>query len=207
MFAATAAANQEHQPDAEPADALSAAREVHAAPMTPAEQVEIINMVTEIASMVRDIRKQDAQLRADLGKASADTAARLRDYERRLAMAEAKTALAAASGAAEEASHPASEAPPIGASVIPVSATRIVAPAPVQAGPSMGLPASAAPKTYRVQAASPGLAMLAQVDRGGGEGAQMQVVVGDTIPDWGRVKSIAQKGTAWVVLTERGPIQ
>ena len=35
----------------------------------------------------------------------------------------------------------------------------------------------------------------------------MQVVVGDTIPDWGRVKSIAQKGTAWVVLTDRGPIQ
>jgi hypothetical protein len=51
------------------------------------------------------------------------------------------------------------------------------------------------------------LALLAQVDRGGGDGAQMQVVVGDTVPDYGRVKSIAQKGTSWVVTTEHGAIQ
>jgi hypothetical protein len=66
---------------------------------------------------------------------------------------------------------------------------------------------SAAVKSYRVQAASPGLALLAEVERGGGEGAQMQVVVGDTIPDYGRVRSIAQKGTAWIVTTEHGQIQ
>jgi hypothetical protein len=66
---------------------------------------------------------------------------------------------------------------------------------------------SAAGKSYRVQAASPGLALLAEVERGGGEGAQMQVIVGDTIPEYGRVKSIAQKGTAWVVTTEHGQIQ
>ena len=43
-------------------------------------------------------------------------------------------------------------------------------------------------KKYRLQAASPGLAMLAEVDRGGGEGAQIQVAVGDTVPGYGRVK-------------------
>ncbi len=62
-------------------------------------------------------------------------------------------------------------------------------------------------KRYRVQAASPGLALLAEIDRGGGEGAQLQVVVGDSIPGYGRVKSIAQRGTSWVVSTEHGAIQ
>ncbi len=66
-------------------------------------------------------------------------------------------------------------------------------------------PANSA-RRYHVQAASPGLALLAQVDRGGGEGAQLQVVVGDTIPGYGRVKSIAQRGTRWVVMTEHGAI-
>jgi len=60
---------------------------------------------------------------------------------------------------------------------------------------------------YRVQAASPGLAMLAEVDRGGGEGAQFEVLVGDKIPGYGKVTSIGQRGTAWVVATEHGDIQ
>ena len=83
---------------------------------------------------------------------------------------------------------------------IPVAATRPIAVVPSPLVPS-------APKIYRVQAASPGLALLAQVDRGGGDGAQIQVVVGDIVPDYGRVKSIAQKGTVWVVTTEHGAIQ
>jgi hypothetical protein len=58
-----------------------------------------------------------------------------------------------------------------------------------------------------VQAASPGLALLAEVERGGGEGAQIQVVVGDTIPGYGRVKDISQRGTTWSVTTENGAIQ
>jgi hypothetical protein len=81
-----------------------------------------------------------------------------------------------------------------------ISLTRAIAVVPAPGG-------STAVKLYRVQAASPGLALLAQVDRGGGEGAQIQVAVGDSVPDYGRVKSISQKGTAWVVTTEHGPIQ
>ncbi|OJW30010.1 MAG: hypothetical protein BGO51_18780 [Rhodospirillales bacterium 69-11] len=60
---------------------------------------------------------------------------------------------------------------------------------------------------YHVQAASPGLAMLAQVDRGGGDGAQLQVQVGDTIPGYGRVLSVEQQGTNWAVRTEHGTIR
>jgi hypothetical protein len=49
--------------------------------------------------------------------------------------------------------------------------------------------------------------MLTEVARGGGDGAQLQVTVGDTIPGWGRVKSVAQRGTSWVVSTEHGVIE
>ena len=185
-------------------DTLTVATNLRASPMTPPEQVQVLNLVTEMAAMVKDLRKQQAQLRADLGKSSADATARLTDYERRLALAEARSAVTAADDATETApgksAEPVSEPAAAPLKPIPVLATRPVAvvPAPAPSG---------VPKVYRVQAASPGLALLAQVDRGGGDGAQLQVVVGDTVPDYGRVKSIAQKGTTWVVTTEHGAIQ
>jgi hypothetical protein len=67
-------------------------------------------------------------------------------------------------------------------------------------------PADVEPHKYRVQAASPGLAMLAEVDRGGGDGAQVQVTVGDDLPGYGKVKSVSQRGTSWVVTTEKAVI-
>jgi hypothetical protein len=185
-------------------DALAVATSLRASPMTPPEQVQVLNLVTEMAAMVKDLRKQQTQLRADLGKSSADVTARLTDYERRLALAEARSAVTAADDATETAPgksvEPVSEPAAATLKPIPVLATRPVAVVPAPAPPGV-------PKVYRVQAASPGLALLAQVDRGGGDGAQLQVVVGDTVPDYGRVKSIAQKGTAWVVTTEHGAIQ
>jgi hypothetical protein len=185
-------------------DALADAANLRAGSMLPPEQVQVLNLVTEMAAMVKDLRKQQAQLRTDLGRSSTDTSARLTDFERRLAFAEARNAVTAADTATDDtAAKPsslASDASPTVPRVTPVSLTRPVAvvPSPL---------VSSGPKTYRVQAASPGLALLAQVDRGGGDGAQIQVVVGDNVPDYGRVKSIAQKGTAWVVSTEHGAIQ
>jgi hypothetical protein len=49
--------------------------------------------------------------------------------------------------------------------------------------------------------------LLTEVARGGGDGAQIQVTVGDTVPGWGKVKSVSQAGTSWVVATEHGVIQ
>jgi hypothetical protein len=187
-----------------PPDALAVATNLRASPMTPPEQVQVLNLVTEMAAMVKDLRKQQAQLRADMGRSWADVAARLTDYERRLALAEARDAVTAADGATSNAPaklvEPASDPAAATLTPIPVMTRQPVAVAPLPL-------VASAPKVYRVQAASPGLALLAQVDRGGGDGAQMQVVVGDTVPGYGRVKSIAQKGTSWVVTTEHGVIQ
>jgi hypothetical protein len=65
----------------------------------------------------------------------------------------------------------------------------------------------AVPQQYHVQAASPGLAMLTTVDRSGGDGSQIEVQVGDTLPGYGHVLSVMQQGTSWVVKTDSGLIQ
>jgi hypothetical protein len=49
--------------------------------------------------------------------------------------------------------------------------------------------------------------MLAEVDHSGGDGAQLEVQVGDTIPGYGHVLSVTQQGTNWVVKTDSGLIQ
>ena len=48
---------------------------------------------------------------------------------------------------------------------------------------------------------------MRKVDPGGGDGAQLQVAVGDTLPGYGKIRSIAQQGTAWVVSTEHADIR
>jgi hypothetical protein len=199
-------------------DPVEAAGELRPAPLTPADQVQVLELVTQMAAMVRDLRAQHAQLRADFGKAATDNAARLADFERRLALAEARHALSAAQIAGEPlaAVPPASApAPAEGAPAVPgpgarqaSSATAVTAPV-VLTAVAAALPTSdkGPPKRYRVQAASPGLALLAEIDRGGGDGAQLEVLVGDTVPGYGKITSIGQRGTTWVVTTEHGNIQ
>jgi hypothetical protein len=188
-----------------PPDILAVATSLRASPMSPPEQVQVLNLITEMAAMVKDLRKQQAQLRSDLVKSSADVTAQLTDDERRLALAEARSAVSAADDTSGSAPANAPNAPANDPTLDLLKPTPVLATRPMAIVSSPLVPS--APKVYRVQAASPGLALLAQVDRGGGDGAQMQVVVGDTVPDYGRVKSIAQKGTSWVVTTEHGAIQ
>ena len=126
--------------------------------------------------------------------------ARIDDFQRRLTFAEAERSVAKASGVAAE---PAPTAP-----TIPVSepATTVVRPTLVVARAALPADPNQPVQRYRVQAASPGLAMLAAIDRAGDESAQLQVALGDTVPGYGRVKAVVQQGTTWVVKTERGTI-
>jgi len=78
--------------------------------------------------------------------------------------------------------------------------------ASVRPGEEVNAPVPAPPR-YRVQAASPGLAMLADMDRSGEESKPIQVSVGGQLPGFGRVIKISQHGTSWVVQTEKGAIQ
>jgi hypothetical protein len=176
-------------------DAAERALHLRAAPMTDDQQVQVLELVTDVAAMVHDLKQENASLRADFATTQADEHDRLKDLERRVALAEARAATSAA------AADPAQPAPAVAAASTagPVSIVRA----------STALPAvvPAAAKRYRVQAASPGMAMLTEVERGGGDGAQLEVTVGDTIPGWGKVLSVEQRGTSWVVSTQHGVIE
>jgi hypothetical protein len=147
--------------------ALDQAARLQPAPMSGREQVQVLQAVTEIATLVKDLRTQNAALRADIVRRSEQNRTRLADFERRLNLAEAQAAIRAASV------DPEAPAPPV-APVVPA-----VAAAPISAAP-----ADTSQRRYRVRAASPGMAMLAEQGRGGGDGAQIQVLVGDIVPGW-----------------------
>jgi hypothetical protein len=182
------------------ADAATSAATLQAAPMSTPEQVQVLELVTRLGALVADQRKEVDQLRADLARSRVDETARVDDFQRRLTFAEAERSVAKASGVAAE---PAPTAP-----TIPVSepATTVVRPTLVVARAALPADPNQPVQRYRVQAASPGLAMLAAIDRAGDESAQLQVALGDTVPGYGRVKAVVQQGTTWVVKTERGTI-
>ena len=187
-------------------DAASRAQHLLAGPMSSDEQVKVLELVTQMATMVRDQKTQIGALRADFAKTKLDDQARLADFARRVDLAEATRAVAAASGS-DTLVNAAQPSPPIGSNTAAVRPAMATGPVTVTRA-DMALPVAASEaKHYRVQAASPGLALLTEVERGGGDGAQIQVIVGGTIPGYGRVKSIAQIGSSWSVKTENGDIR
>ncbi len=176
-------------------DTVATAVALQAAPMAEPQQVEVLSLVTELGVLLRDMRSDIAGLRADQQRAAGTVGARLADFDRRLGLAEAKGAIAAAMGGARTAlAEATSPAPPI-ADPRPASETR---PAKASAAPGEK-------PHYRVQAASPGLAMLAEL--GGDAAKPLEIAVGDEVPGYGRVTAIGQRGAAWVVQTEHGTIQ
>jgi hypothetical protein len=186
-------------------DPIGETLHLRAEPMEDEEQIKVLGLVTQMAVMVRDLKTQNSALRQDFAHASDDNKARLADFERRLDLAEARNAVTAASSVGDAPAVPSD--PP---AEPPATARRTAAAVPVAlTRPGSVIPSSAPAdaKRYRVQAASPGLALLTEVARGGGDGAQVQVTVGDKLPGWGAVKSVAQKGTTWVVSTEHGNIE
>ncbi|MDE1905066.1 MAG: hypothetical protein KGH75_01265 [Rhodospirillales bacterium] len=198
---------------ATPTAALAAAAKLEAAPMSPPDQVQVLELVTQLATLVRDERTQISNLQADQQNAQKAEGAKLSDFERRLALVEASQAMASASDV--PASSDTLSAPPVSPTAVALTSARAAlkaasqppqAPAPAPAvAPTPAQPVT--PEIYHVQAASPGLAMLAEVDHSGGDGAQIQVQVGDTIPGYGHVLSVTQRGTNWIVQTDHGLIQ
>lgn len=160
--------------------------------MSPQQQIEVLGLVTQMGVMMRDQREENRQLRQDLAAMRETLDTQLADFNRRLSLAEARGAISAAMGAA---------APP------PAQPVSAAAPNPLRRSPAMEAGRPEERRRYRVQAASPGLAMLSELDRTGEAGATLQISVGDEIPGYGRVRSIGQEGSTWIVRAERGAIQ
>ena len=183
-----------------PMDAVAAVAALRPAPMTDAQQVQVLDLVTQLGTMLRDQRSEIAQLREDQQNLVQRVDGALNDFTRRMSLSEARGALGAASGEprVRQAAGPLSGSASTGAT--PVAARSIVPAAAVT-------PVDPASYRYHVQAASPGLAMLSELDASGGEQRQLPIAPGDTVPGWGKVVSISQRGTSWVVKTDRGLIQ
>ena len=181
-------------------DAADVAAALVAAPLSSRQVVDVLSVVTELGALVRDMRNENAQLRTQVATLNDTVATKTMDFEQRLGLAEARGSVAAAMGAGK---------PPVAAptSIVPAVVTvsgahtlHAMAVSPVSA------PARSA-RDYRVQAASPGLAVLADAGAGPGQAAGLQVSVGDDVPGVGRITSIGQRGSTWVVQTDHGAIQ
>jgi hypothetical protein len=183
-------------------DPIAATAALQPAPMTPEQQRDVLALVTQMGIIVRDLRTENAQMRTALDQLAATLDARTNEFDQRLTLAEAKGAVAAAMGAGNPETPVPEHAKPL--SLAPVSVKRAAAPPnaagkPVEAGEP--------PKRYRIQAASPGLAILAALDAGPDQTRAIQVAVGDPLPGYGKITDIFQRGTSWVVKAERGSIQ
>lgn len=175
-------------------DAVTVIAALRPAPMTEPQQVQVLDLVAQLGTLVRDQRAEIAQLRQDQQNVGQHVDAALADFGRRISLSEARRAVSAAGQAEASAVQP--------AGAVGNGVTLAVARSPLPAAP-----ADTGSHRYHVQAASPGLAMLSELDRSGGEERQLPVSPGDDVPGWGKVVSISQRGTTWTVRTDHGLIQ
>ncbi|NHO54758.1 hypothetical protein GOB87_12525 [Acetobacter estunensis] len=196
-------------PPAAPApDPVHIAASLQAAPMSDAQQTQVLGLVTEVAHLVEQQREELAQLRARLDieeKASHDTD---HDLTRRVSLLEAGAAVRDARAPRSEAGETRHDDVDRARSAVASArhdaeraddAPREVATAPVSARPTW------TPR-YRIVAASPQLAMLEDTAAPDGEVARVEAGPGTDLRGLGRILSISQKGTVWVIHTAHGDV-
>ncbi|WP_166144092.1 hypothetical protein [Methylosinus sp. RM1] len=164
-------------------------------------ETRLFGMITELSTLLRRTREEIATLQDSDKRTARAIEAKLNDFERRLNLGEAQRSLDAAKATPTSPPEPASPPP----AARPATGMKGVVPASLST--QSGADATMPPARYRVQAASPGLAMLAELDRSGDEIAPLQIGIGAHVPGYGRVTKISQRGTEWVVQTEKGPIR
>ena len=170
---------------------------IRPAPMSPPQQIQVLDLVAQLGTLIRNQRDEIAQLRNDQQRMQGHVDATMDDFRRRIALSEARRAVSGAFDADPHAAPRSSSGSP------KVKRTAVTTPAVASATPAIDMAAY----RYHVQAASPGLAMLSELDASGGEARQLPISPGDIVPGWGKVISISQRGTAWVVKTDHGLIQ
>jgi hypothetical protein len=169
--------------------------------MTDTQQLQVLELVTQLGVLVRDQRVEIAQLRTDQQNLKQRVDSSITDFGRRISLAEARGAVNAAMGTGVV---PPQTSTPAGAAGPDTGVAQVASKAVAPATPPT---ADSSTHRYHVQAASPGLAMLSELDASGGEERQLPVAPGEDVPGWGKVVSIVQQGTSWMVKTERGVIQ
>ena len=169
-----------------------------------------MGLVRELGAQLKDTRLTVAQLSETVADLKQQLEARTTEFDSRLTLSEAGTVLAE-SAKAGGATHPLSTAQP-GASSRTMPATRqatgpVSSPAPAPAPAPAHVSSTRTVKDFRIQGASPGLAVLNVLTPAAGEAPVLYLGLGDQVPGLGRIKTISQRSTSWVVLTDGGLIQ
>ena len=166
---------------AEPAPALAEVAKAVPPGVDAQQVVSTMALVQRMSLLVHDMHGEGLRYRTEVTALTGAVQAKASGLEERLRLAEARSAA--------------------GAGV----------PASDIAGDGGGLRAAAdvppVLRGYRVQAGSPGAAVLSDVGAGPERVARLLVMVGDQLPGAGRVTAIVQRGRGWIVRTERGVIQ
>ena len=157
-------------------------------------ETQTSDQISRLAAIVTRLTGQVKDLEGQVRTESAGAQEKLADLTRRVSLSESKSAITAAERAN-------------GSQVAEASAASASARVEGQAG---GLRIKVAgvdqKRNYRIQAASPGLAMLSAID-GGPDDRPIEVAIGTDLPGYGKVRSIEQHGQTWVVKADRGLIE
>jgi hypothetical protein len=154
-------------------------------------ETHTLEKIAELGALVTRLTGQVKDLQDKVQTLSTGADEKFADLTRRVALGEANRAVASAEsgGLAAQAQE---KGPAAGSEA--QERTRVkVAAADVK-------------HNYRIQAASPGLAMLTAVD-GSPDDRPVEVAIGTELPGYGRVLSIEQHGQAWVVKADHGSIE
>jgi hypothetical protein len=168
--------------------------EAHARLEAEKAETHTLEKIAELGALVTRLTGQVKDLQDKVQTDSTGSDEKFADLTRRVALGEANRAVASAENAGSAGS--AAQAREKG------SADGSEA----QERPRMKVSAADVKRTYRIQAASPGLAMLAAVD-GSPDDRPVEVAIGTELPGYGKVVSIEQHGEAWVVKADRGSIE
>lgn len=207
-------------PVTKPDDAAQRAAKLVAAPMSPKDQIDVLQLVTEEAALVQQSRAEVAALKAQMQQAEGSRQQHDRDLDRRLSMVEARKAVASAASAQTDAREaaaaqarealsaalgkPRPASHPVPAEV-DVSASDTPQRAPVPVSGAAAQKQDWVPH-YRILAASPQLAMVSDDAAPPGQPTQYEIQVGTELHGYGTVRSISQVGTNWVITTDHGRI-
>lgn len=168
------------------------------ADLTGTLQTKVASFEQRLAATAHDMRdahEENAQLQAQVTKLADTLQGSSKALEQRLSLAPARgPAIAAEESGKRQADAPTAQAAtPSGDGATAADA----------AAPGLGRTV----RDYHVQAASLGVAVLGDANAMQGQASRYLVAVGDQVPGVGRVISITQRGTSWVVLTDHGVIQ
>jgi hypothetical protein len=157
-------------------------------------ETHTLEKIAELGALMTRLTGQVKDLQDKVQTLSTGAEEKFADLTRRVALGEANRAVASAenAGSAGLAGPAQAKGPADGSEA--------------QEGTRTKVAAAEVKRNYRIQAASPGLAMLTAVD-GSPDDRPVEVAIGTELPGYGRVLSIEQHGQAWVVKADRGSIE